>query len=554
MKRSRRPYQTVALAAQEQRRIIGLYWARRCRKSTTLGDIYFQDMSSAPGRTVIGCSASLMLGKELIGMTLTAIEQAEILRAEAAAVRSGMESNASEHGLNFRVANAATGKLYNTLSEADFTDLYQARTMELRLYFDKSSFSRELILAPSISTFRSYRALIGFDEFGYMPKNQAADLINSADAMMRDTPDRKLLFACNLSLGDDHPWFEMTMPRDITAATEDEQFPPNPKGHLYFGQTGMLIHRVALKDAYAAGHVLFDDVGKEMTYTQCQRFPQMRGAWDVSYALNHKPGGASVIDLVSFLSAQRMGVGQCHFSYVDSDQEFAHALDMLRALLKSGRVAIGFDVATTTGELSNPSSVTVRERVDGRDWDRLVCVWKERKPQIARERLQAICKIVAARPQGGPAVRLCIDASNERYFAEETADLLRPLLPVQLVISGNVVEPRPPGYAEKDGNVNYKTWLGDLEAAAVNDGKVAKPADEYVKSDYRMVMKDAGRFVCIPDPMTGAHGDCFDSGKLAGHGLAIGGPVAFARHTTSQPPIGNLGFRPARRAEHFLVA
>ncbi len=544
MKRERRPYQTVALAIQQQRRIVGYYWARRCRKSTTAGDIYFQEMSAEPGRTVINCSASLMLGKESIGMTLTAIEQAEILAAEAAAVRSCMESNAQENNLQFKIANSATGREYRSrLSEQDFTELYQARAMELRLYFDKDSYSRELVLAPSIQTFRSYRALVGFDEFGYMPAAQAKDLINSADAMMRDTPDRRMLFFCNLSLGDNHPWFEMTMPREISAATEDDQFPAKADGHLYIGQTGVLIHRVALKDAYAAGHLLYDDEGQPMTYEQCHSFPQMRGGWDVSYALNHKPGGASVIDIVAMITAQRRGVGQCHFVYVDSDAEFRRALNLLAGSLTGGQVGIGFDVATTTSEVSNPSSVTVREKIGNDRFDRLKVCWKERKPQIARERLQQIVQCVRNRPAGGPARRLCIDASNERYFAEETADLLARFIPVQLVIAGNAVQPRPPGYSEKDGNINYKTWLGDLEAAAVNDGRLALPPDEYIKNDYRMVMKDAGRFICVPDAQSGAHGDTFDSGKNAELAIMGGGPVAYSRaeNLPNRNHFGTLG-------------
>lgn len=543
MKRSRRPYQTVALAVQKERRIVGYYWARRCRKSTTLGDIYFQEMSTEPGRTVIGCSASLLLGKELIGMTLTAMEQAEILASEAAAVRSSMESNASEHDLNFRIANTETGREYKTkLSESAFTDLYQARSMELRLYFDNTRYSRELILAPSIQTFRSYRALVGFDEFGYMPPAQAKDLVNSADAMMRDTQDRRMIFACNLSLGDNHPWFEMTMPKEVTAASEEEQFPPNERGHLYIGQTGMLIHRVALKDAYAAGHMLYDDLSQPMTYQQARVFPPMRGGWDVSYGLGHKPGGASVIDIIAMATAQRKGVGQCSFVYIEDDADLKRALNLLRETLTDGPVGMGFDVATTTAEVSNPSSVTVREKIGGEYFDRLKVVWKERKPQIARARLSEIIKTVRNRPHGGPARRLCIDASNERYFAEETADILAPLIPVRLVIAGNIVEPRPAGYAEKDGNINYKTWLGDLEATTVNDGRLALPPDAYVKSDYRMVMKDAGKFICVPDPETGAHGDMFDSGKLAGFSL-MGAAGAITPDLLKQIHIGSNNTR-----------
>jgi hypothetical protein len=111
--------------------------------------------------------------------------------------------------------------------------------------------------------------------------------------------------------------------------------------------------------------------------------------------------------------------------------------------------------------------------------------------------------------------KICIDASNERLSAEETADDMVGVAPVRLVINSNVVEPKPPGYSERDGNVNYKTYLGDIYAARVNDGRVNLPADEYIKSDHRLTMKDAGRYVCVPDPQSGAHGDTFDSGKLA---------------------------------------
>ena len=83
----------------------------------------------------------------------------------------------------------------------------------------------------------------------------------------------------------------------------------------------------------------------------------------------------------------------------------------------------------------------------------------------------------------------------------------------------------PPGYSERDGNINYKTYTGDIYAAAINDGRYALPSDSYLKDDHRMVMKDAGRFVCIPDAATGAHGDTFDSGKIAELILMAGGGI-----------------------------
>jgi hypothetical protein len=477
-------------------------------------------------------------------MTVSAVERAEILSTEAAAVRTTFEVNAKKRGLSSSVVNTATGREYKRkLGTEDFTELYEARTMELRLYFDRTNYSRELILAPSVNTFRSYRALVGFDEFGYLPAGMARDLINSADAMMRDTPDRRMLFFCNLPLGDHHPWFEMTLPRDITAASEEEQYPANPAGHLYIGQTGMLIHRVALADAYAAGHLLYDDRSQPLTYEQCLVYPPLRDGWDVSYALQHKPGGASVIDILAVVTAQQRGaevhhgVAQCHFVHVDNEADFNRALRLLQASLRAGEVGIGFDVATTTAQVSNPSSVTVRERIGTERFDRLKVVWKERKPQVVRERLRRIIDLVRQRPNGGLARRLCIDASNERYFAEETADLLAPLIPTQLVVAGNAVEPRPSGYSERDGSINYKTWLGDVEAANVNEGRLALPCHDYIKADYRMVLKDSGRFLCVPDPLTGAHGDTFDSGKLAELALFSGSGVKIMSTTGRKADI-----------------
>ena len=514
------------------------YWARRCRKSTTAGEIYFQEMSVEPGRTVINCSASLALGRESVGMTLSAVERAQLLAAEAVAVRRAFESNAAARGLHYRVANSTTGKVYEgRLSEQDFTALYEARAMELRLYFSPTQYSRELILAPSLQTFRSYRALVGFDEFGYLPAAMARELVDSADAMMRDTPDRRMLFFCNLCLSDHHPWYEMTLPGALTAADEEVSFPASPTGHLYRSQTGQVVHRVALKDAYAAGHLLYNDQGRPMNYEESKSFPQLQGGWDISYGLNHKPGGAAVVDLAAIASAQSRGTGHCFFGFVDSEADFQRAINRLHTLLRAGPVGIGFDVATTTAEISNPSSVTVRESIGQERFDRLKLVWKERKPQIARERLRRIIELVRNRPEGGPARRLCVDASNERYFAEETVDALEPWIPVQLVVAGQAVDPCPPGYSDREGRINYKTWLGDLEAANVNEGRLALPPDDYVRADYRLVLKEGGRFFCVPDARTGAHGDTFDSGKLAelallaaspGRIIAVTGPRALA--------------------------
>lgn len=516
MKRTRREYQKVALAAVRQVRQIALYWARRCRKSTTLGDIAFDEMSKEPGRMVIAASASLLLGKELVGVTLSAAEQAMIVANEAAAVRNVFETGAGENALDFQVADSTKDKIVRGLSAEDFAELYQSSRMELRLYFDKTKYSRLQVIAPNPATARSWRALVLRDEAGFTNPNFETELRNATDPMMRDTPDLKMIYASNLSSNDRHPYFETTMPREITAETEDAQFPASPAGHLYIGQHGILVHRVALKDAYAAGHLLYDDSGAAMTYEQCRQFPQFKSGWDPTYALNHKAGGAAAIDLIALLSAQRRGIGQCNFVYVENEGDFRRALVLLAATLKNAPVAIGFDVASTTGETSNPSSITVTENLGGERFERLVIVFKSKKRAVMSDYLTRVVQTVRSRPAGGPPRCLCIDASNERLAAEETKDDLMPIIPVRLVLGGASVDPLPAGY--KDA-INYKTYLGDLYCAAVNEGRTVLPPDDYIKADHRLPVKDQGRYHCQPDA-DGRHGDTFDSGKLAEFGFA----------------------------------
>jgi hypothetical protein len=519
MKRERRPYQNVALVAVRETRQIALYWARRCRKSTTLGDIAFDEMSKDSGRMVIAASASLLLGKELVGVTLSAAEQAMIVANEAAAVRTVFENGAKENDLAFKVADSAKDKLLTGLTPEDFAELYQSSRMELRLYFDKTHFSRLQIIAPNPATARSWRATVLRDEAGFTNANFENELRIATDPMMRDTPDLKIIYASNLSGNDRHPYFEMTMPREITAETEDQQFPANPDGHLYIGQQGILVHRVALKDAYAAGHALFDDHSQKMSYEQCQKFPQFKSGWDETYALNHKSGGAAAIDLIALLSAQRRGIGQCNFTYVESETDFRRALELLAKTLKSGPVGVGFDVASTTSEKSNPSSITVTENVGGERFQRAVIVFKSKKRAVMSDYLVRAVRVVRERKEGGPARRLCIDASNERLAAEETKDDLARYLPVQLVLGGSTVEPKPTGYTNE---VNYKTYQGDLYCAAVNEGRTVLPPDDYIKQDQRLPIKNNGKYEC-PVDNDGRHGDTFDSGKQAEFALISNG-------------------------------
>ena len=170
----RREYQKVALVAVRQTRILGLFWARQCRKSTTLGDIAFDEMSREPGRNVIAASASLLLGTELVSKTVTATEQAVIVGREAAAMRAAMEHSAADSRAKIQLvaANAETGAVYDGLTPDDFTDLYKSGRLEMRLMFDRTAYSRLRVIAPNPATARGWTGTVLRDEIGFI-RNEA---------------------------------------------------------------------------------------------------------------------------------------------------------------------------------------------------------------------------------------------------------------------------------------------------------------------------------------------------------------------------------------------
>jgi hypothetical protein len=513
----RREYEKQLLAAVRRERVVCMFWARRCRKSTNLGAIAFDEMSKAPGSTVIAASASLLLGTELVNMTVSAVESAIALASESAAVRTEMESGAAGAALDLQYFEkakpdevSAGGTRRLDLSPDAFAELYAARRLEMRLYFDRTAYSRQLIIAPVPATARGWRGTVLRDEAGFTAVNLELALREAVDPIFRDVPDLKMIYASNLCRDDRHPFFTMTMP------PPDMDFPADAKGHFYRGENRILIHRVALADAYAAGHVLYDNRGAPMTIEEFRSEPGNKGQLPYNYDLLHISGGTAAIDLLAMLTAQQRGIGRCHCAFIDDDADFQRALHALSANLRAGRVSIGMDPATTTKATSNPTCVTITELNGGERAQRLVLFWKERKARIVIDRLKSLCTRIAQRPQGGPAVSFNILATNERYFADLVADDLRALVPVHLIIESQNVEPQPAGYQD---TINFKTFLGDLYSAAVNENRYALPGGEYFKKDQRMTVKNGGRYECTPDSSDGAHGDSFASGGAAEYGL-----------------------------------
>src|SRR5262249_19232637 len=146
------------------------------------------------------------------------------------------------------------------------------------------------------------------------------------------------------------------------------------------------------------------------------------------------------VGLLQINSAQQRGIDQALFVQVDSEEDFQRGLRFLREKLGAGHVGGGWDLATTEKEASNPSAFVVKERT-GVDWiDRVHFVWKTREPARAKYYAREIVRTVNARREGGRMRRLCVDATNERYFAQEVQREFMALVPVEMVIGSETVQ------------------------------------------------------------------------------------------------------------------
>jgi hypothetical protein len=174
-------------------------------------------------------------------------------------------------------------------------------------------------------------------------------------------------------------------------------------------------------------------------------------------------------------------------------------------------VGLGFDVATSTKGKANPSVISILEE-HGLEWVvRCRFIWKTKDPEIANQRIHSVLNTLEKR--GIRPRALVQDATNERYYAEQNRTHFRAKVPVVLVVASETVD-KP----SLDKPTNWKEYLGNQLIAKLDDNNLTLPADEYTRTDYRLVMKDRGRIMCEPNA-EGMHGDCFDADKLAGHAL-----------------------------------
>lgn len=180
------------------------------------------------------------------------------------------------------------------------------------------------------------------------------------------------------------------------------------------------------------------------------------------------------------------------------------------------RISIGIDPATTTKKTSNPTGIVVMQQVGLFSYQRLVIRMKTDDPDVVEWLLRTI--IAGLRSIGLSVRRICIRATNERFFAVSLKKKLAGKAPVELLIESETI-------VYLAVKMTVKIYLGNLVVNAIEDGYLPSPEAEWLKRDYRSVVKEKGSFEAeiLED---GGHGDCFDGSGAALHGLkSTGGPA-----------------------------
>jgi hypothetical protein len=493
----------------EEYRLIAFLARRQYGKTTTFARIALKKMMKTKRHTVIFGSAKINLSREIV-------------RAEAFIIQTAITEASSEA---LRIFDASTGKAPDkTLTTDDFAELFEAQRLEFRYYHDRTNYSRTKVVALTPDAVGETGDLM-CDEIGRV--RNWREVWEAVSPIIASNPKFRLTLATTIPPDDTHFSYEQLVPPVGT------EFQPNPEGNLYESEMGIMVQRVDAWDAFEDGVPIYDmKTGEPLHPDESRRREHDKDAWDRNYGLKFVVGGSSACGLMQLEVAQRRGVGTCAFFKIETDADMQDALQWVADNLTDRPVGIGIDPATTTKQKSNPTAVALIEDHVTEEVARAVFVWKTADPKQADERIDQIVAAVAARRAGGGRARgMCIDATNERYWASATRDRLTADLPVELIVGSEAHD--EPGMER----MTMKQFLGNRLTGQLDDNKLTLPPDRYIREDFRLVKKDRGQLVCEPD-IDGKHGDTFDAVKLASYALDAGGPAE-----ASAAQVGTCGAR-----------
>jgi hypothetical protein len=171
----------------------------------------------------------------------------------------------------------------------------------------------------------------------------------------------------------------------------------------------------------------------------------------------------------------------------------------------NGQIGVGHDVATTAGDESNPSALTVTEKV-GREFTQRLCLrWKD----ASYKRRLALIELVIDDLRAADRRPRClaVDATSEKSFAGMLRDQLAGRCAVEFFVASK-------NYEHGRQQMLGKTLMGDLYCQAFEDGVMRLPPGDWIYADHTLVKRLKGSYVYEEDS-AGNHADAFVSGGLS---------------------------------------
>lgn len=472
--------------------ILGLICRRQYGKSYRLGAEAVDVMLETPGITCVFMSAALRLGQENLR------KQSELWRELVTKLR-----DAGQH-----VTTTADDDRGNMIDADAVADMIEASKLEVKLWHDRTTYSRSLVIAANPDTAVGFTGWLFLDEVGRMPNFR--DVWEAAEPFASSNPNFRIRLATTPPPDDSHHSYE------ILAPPPGLEFPVSATGNFYRSEAGVLIHRVDAWDAAADGIPIYDSETRAPISPETARERAWdKTAWDRNFGCKFlRNTGQAAISQSDLNHAQTRGMDEgIAVAMFDSLPNNPAELDtLIRSYLPpdwarqcgGGRIGIGLDLATSDKEKSNPSSITVTER-RGELVTRLVLAFKSRDEFVTTRIVETIIDDIER--AGRRAVGLAIDATNETFFAQSVRKRLAGRVRVVLVKGSESMT-----YQGVESTA--KIVLGNLYANAYADGRITLPAGRWLAEDHRLVRRVGGTFdaAVLPD---GRHADTFDSGKLA---------------------------------------
>jgi hypothetical protein len=470
-------FQSEAFWKVDELRRFLLLWRRQSGKTTTFAYIMLRLLMETPGCLVTYGSVSLRTGEELtLRVASIWFNVVRLMKQVATSRGQLLETN------------------FDNLTEDDFAELFEAGKTEVKLWHDRTRCSRGKLIAANINTARGFSGTVLLDEIQSI--HELRTFLAEVREIASRSPDFKILMAMTIAPDDSHYSNELIAPPIGTVFT-----PPNPRGHWYRSQAGIMVHRVDIEDAYAAGLTPYDEeTGEPITPVQARARAVDKDGFDRNQKLLIIPSGISAIPLQDLNAAMENGAEEC----IAAKDEFP---ENWQRVLGGGRLAIGLDPATTENATSNPTGLVIMEQVGTIYVARLVMRFKTSDPNVTRSMLRQALNV----GQNRRISVIVVDGSNERFFARDIQREFSRSCRVKIVVSGEAVKGFTP-------QIDHKSYLGNLLTNACRDRQVWLPKAQWVCDDWRLVIRDKGGYQNRVDG-EGNHADTFDAGKLALFGL-----------------------------------